>query len=95
MGFHDIFLFFVWQMGTLHYMSPEAIQSGPLNSINIFGKHPMMVRRGSDVWSLGCIIYKMVCGRCAWFTLPMCHCQLDVAANANAVLQLCTKLLTT
>jgi serine/threonine-protein kinase TTK/MPS1 len=44
------------QVGTLNYMSPEAIQGG---SSNPLGGEPMKVGRASDVWSLGCILYQV------------------------------------
>lgn len=44
------------QMGTLNYMSPEAINS---NNAAYGGSK---IGRASDVWSLGCILYEMTFG---------------------------------
>eukprot|EP00658_Telonema_sp_P-2_P039537 TRINITY_DN28272_c0_g2_i1.p1 TRINITY_DN28272_c0_g2~~TRINITY_DN28272_c0_g2_i1.p1 ORF type:complete len:305 (+),score=58.97 TRINITY_DN28272_c0_g2_i1:52-966(+) len=44
------------QMGTLNYMSPEAINTN--NAAHGASK----IGRASDVWSLGCILYEMTVG---------------------------------
>ncbi|KAF0452895.1 kinase-like protein [Gigaspora margarita] len=49
------------QVGTINYMSPEAIQD--LNVNNQGEGKLIKLGRASDVWSLGCILYQLVYGR--------------------------------
>ncbi|KAK3240555.1 hypothetical protein CYMTET_49611 [Cymbomonas tetramitiformis] len=46
------------QVGTVNYMSPEAILNGQMGADGTKVK----VGRPSDIWSLGCILYQMVYG---------------------------------
>lgn len=71
------------QVGTLNYMSPEAILGG---SNNIRGGPPMKVGRASDIWSLGCILYQMVYGRTPFFTLPFIQ-KMHAITNPNYAIE--------
>lgn len=54
------------QVGTVNYMSPEAIQesNAPVSTTGDEERgYFIKIGRGSDVWSLGCILYEMAYGK--------------------------------
>ncbi|KAG6592603.1 TTK protein kinase [Phytophthora cinnamomi] len=51
------------QVGTVNYMSPEAIQGNTMPDGKRDPEGKMKVGRASDIWSLGCILYQIVYSR--------------------------------
>ncbi|KAG7398340.1 hypothetical protein PHYBOEH_011248 [Phytophthora boehmeriae] len=48
------------QVGTINFMSPEAIQGNTMPDGQRDPEGKMKVGRASDIWSLGCILYQIV-----------------------------------
>ena len=70
------------QVGTLNYMSPEAI----LDSGTCTTGPKMRLGRASDVWSLGCILYQMCVGATPFAKLHMIP-KLQAIVNPNHEIQ--------
>lgn len=69
------------QIGTLNYMSPEAIQSSADG-----GTARLKIGTASDVWSLGCILYLMVYGETPFQRLTLIQ-KLREIPNPNYTIE--------
>ena len=72
-------------MGTINYMSPESLSD---NGPAVAGSTGAGVRqnRKSDVWSLGCILYQLVYGKCPFADYVALHTKLRAITDERVAL---------
>ncbi|KAK9712425.1 Dual-specificity kinase, spindle pole body (SPB) duplication and spindle checkpoint function [Basidiobolus ranarum] len=70
------------QIGTVNYMSPEALSETAPSQCGPDGARVMKLGRASDVWSLGCILYQMIYGHTPFSHLNL-YQKLKAIPNPN------------
>ncbi|TIC21363.1 kinase-like protein [Wallemia mellicola] len=70
------------QVGTINYMSPEAIT----NPSGLGNKRGLKLGRPSDVWSLGCILYQMIYSHPPFYHYQNIHKKLSAIPDPNVVI---------
>ncbi|KAJ1675712.1 Dual-specificity kinase, spindle pole body (SPB) duplication and spindle checkpoint function [Spiromyces aspiralis] len=68
-------------IGTVNYMSPEAITDTSTDS----GQRLMKLGRPSDIWSLGCILYQMCYGRTPFSHLSLMQKLVAIPNQAHSI----------
>ncbi|XP_038059332.1 dual specificity protein kinase TTK-like isoform X2 [Patiria miniata] len=78
------------QVGTLNYMSPEAIQDtspSPQVDANGHRRPKLKINCKSDVWSLGCIFYYMVYGKTPFQHITLSLMKLQAICDPRHVIE--------
>lgn len=79
------------QVGTLNYMSPEAIVDINASSGRPMASHGhqrlMKIGAPSDVWSLGCILYQMTYGRTPFSHLTNLYAKISAIPDPNYAIE--------